>query len=604
LAPQRDVVLPARVENVLVSRLDRLSVEMRRTLQAAAVLGSTFDARVLDAMLGEPTSRRLERAVSDGSLVHEGAGRFGFAQALLRDAAYEMQLRSQRRERHLASAEALLAVHAGDVPHHEVSRHFWRAGVVEASDHHLHAACVDDRRRSDTTSLLQHSAELLDRARHTGGGHYHAALTWQITALHDVQRAAEAVSLMDAELGTVHTSEAGFESALAALLEDGPAAEERRELALSWLYVSGQAGAWKGKAEAAYLALERAAVQAGDLRMAGRAAQLLADHLLWRGRVAEVGPIVARALPRLQASPRYLALVHYVAGVAELQQTRFDAARDCFQTAEAALEAKPDHRVRGGLRQALANIAAVIGPASACHAHHRATREAYRVVDYRVAIARSFANESLVWSEQGRVVEAETALAEAARANPAENQGVAVGLRHIAIGQAREAAGDLVGATEAYEAASASMREFDYVLLRMHAELRHARVLHARGRSEAGAALLEPWSSAEGAASYAHVRAQLALTHAASLASTEPVRARRMAEEAYRTVAHLSGGFLLCEALALTGRLAAAAGDAQVARTRAREARSLLPALDVVDEARVAVAVRALEDALASGVAV
>jgi tetratricopeptide (TPR) repeat protein len=127
--------LPDSIEGMITAEIDRLANADRRVLRYASVLGMTFEAALVEALLaGEETSRedvpwqRLAQFLDD-----EGAGRYRFRHALMRDVAYEGLPYRRRRELHARVGNALLAS-AGDAEHEQaelLSLHFFLAGEFD-----------------------------------------------------------------------------------------------------------------------------------------------------------------------------------------------------------------------------------------------------------------------------------------------------------------------------------------------------------------------------------------------------------------------------------------------------------------------------------------
>src|SRR5207249_3742505 len=85
--------IPLTLQALLLSRIDRLAAGTRRALQAAAVLGMTFDRSLLLAIA--PEAEGAIGQLVEADLVQEtGAGRYRFTQTLVREAAYENLLLS------------------------------------------------------------------------------------------------------------------------------------------------------------------------------------------------------------------------------------------------------------------------------------------------------------------------------------------------------------------------------------------------------------------------------------------------------------------------------------------------------------------------------
>ena len=101
-------VLPASLQSLLTARVDRLSPRDRALLQAAAVIGRSFNSLLLAAVAddaGEIETRLAAMQALD--LVHpEGkSGDYSFKHALVRDALYQSLLTRSRAALHLKIAE-------------------------------------------------------------------------------------------------------------------------------------------------------------------------------------------------------------------------------------------------------------------------------------------------------------------------------------------------------------------------------------------------------------------------------------------------------------------------------------------------------------------
>lgn len=126
-----DIFLPGDIRAVLVSRLDQLSADVRMVVQTASVLGREFDVRALAAMLQmeKEINTYLVQAERAAIWIPRNRIRFAFSHALLRDAAYSMQMRARREELHALAMKALERLHAGEIEGHydELAYHADRA---------------------------------------------------------------------------------------------------------------------------------------------------------------------------------------------------------------------------------------------------------------------------------------------------------------------------------------------------------------------------------------------------------------------------------------------------------------------------------------------
>ncbi len=123
-------VLPSDLTAYVVGRLDRLEWSTRRVLEAAALIGQTFDMTLLEAVVDDdeaPVGAALSKAMEHRLVRREAGGGFGFIHDEVRDALYEAVDDEDRRRLHQRIAETLdgpdslepaevtcLAVHYGE----------------------------------------------------------------------------------------------------------------------------------------------------------------------------------------------------------------------------------------------------------------------------------------------------------------------------------------------------------------------------------------------------------------------------------------------------------------------------------------------------------
>jgi predicted ATPase/class 3 adenylate cyclase len=127
--------LPTDISAILVSRLDRLNREVRDVVQTASVLGREFELRLLSKMLhdDETLFEKVDLAVEAEILSSLTEIRYIFHHALLRDAAYHMQLQARRQEMHRIAVEAFETLYQENLsPHYsEIAYHAEHAGLRE-----------------------------------------------------------------------------------------------------------------------------------------------------------------------------------------------------------------------------------------------------------------------------------------------------------------------------------------------------------------------------------------------------------------------------------------------------------------------------------------
>jgi adenylate cyclase len=127
-----DVSVPATLQATIGARIDRLGSTAKRTLNAAAVIGSRFDTDLLTSMIDRPDVAALIESELVDQVRFTQRAEYAFRHPLIRTVAYESQLKSDRAQLHRrlaatiehrdpASAEenaALIAEHleaAGDL---------------------------------------------------------------------------------------------------------------------------------------------------------------------------------------------------------------------------------------------------------------------------------------------------------------------------------------------------------------------------------------------------------------------------------------------------------------------------------------------------------
>jgi class 3 adenylate cyclase/tetratricopeptide (TPR) repeat protein len=134
--PLRDVPVPRTVQEVILSRIDRLEGPTKVALQRASVIGRRFAARLLERI--SPDDANLERSLTelkDRELIYEAARSpeltYRFNHALTQEVAYATLLTERRRTLHRAVASAVNDLHADRIAeHYETLAHHYFEGRV------------------------------------------------------------------------------------------------------------------------------------------------------------------------------------------------------------------------------------------------------------------------------------------------------------------------------------------------------------------------------------------------------------------------------------------------------------------------------------------
>ena len=135
-----DIRVPATLQAAIAARIDRLGPTAKRTLTAASVIGTRFNAELLEglgvtASFGDLIDAELVTRVQFTS--HHD---YAFKHPLIRTVAYESQLKSDRIELHRRLAAVIQARSCGDDKAAEIAEHFEAAGDLRtAFDWHMRA---------------------------------------------------------------------------------------------------------------------------------------------------------------------------------------------------------------------------------------------------------------------------------------------------------------------------------------------------------------------------------------------------------------------------------------------------------------------------------
>lgn len=129
--PVADVSVPSSLQAVIAARIDRLSPAAKKTLNAAAVIGSTFEHETLTALGIEPAMADLVRAELVDQIGFSPRSEYTFRHPLIRAVAYESQLKSDRAQLHRRLAAML---EHDDRNSALVAEHLHAAGDVHIAD--------------------------------------------------------------------------------------------------------------------------------------------------------------------------------------------------------------------------------------------------------------------------------------------------------------------------------------------------------------------------------------------------------------------------------------------------------------------------------------
>jgi tetratricopeptide (TPR) repeat protein len=142
--PIDQLEIPNTVQGVLAARMDRLSEDLKQTMQVASVIGRDFAFRLLKSImeLGEELRVRLTNLVGLEILYEKALYpelEYIFKNVLTQEVAYESLLKQRRQEIHGRIARAIEQLYPDRLPEHYelLAHHYGRSGNTEKAIEYL-----------------------------------------------------------------------------------------------------------------------------------------------------------------------------------------------------------------------------------------------------------------------------------------------------------------------------------------------------------------------------------------------------------------------------------------------------------------------------------
>ena len=134
-ADAAEVTMPATVQATIAARIDRLDPAAKRTLSAAAVIGTKFSRDLLETLGVEPILDELLNGQFIDQITFTQQSKYAFHHPLIRTVAYESQLKSDRAELHRRFASAIEAGQRGPADENAalIAEHLEAAGDLHAA---------------------------------------------------------------------------------------------------------------------------------------------------------------------------------------------------------------------------------------------------------------------------------------------------------------------------------------------------------------------------------------------------------------------------------------------------------------------------------------
>ncbi len=164
-----DADVPATLHATIGARIDRLDHAAKRTLNAAAVIGSRFSADLLATIVDEPSVAPLLAAELVDQTMFSPRTEYAFRHPLIRAVAYESQLKSDRTQLHRRLAAVIEEHGSADENAALVAEHLEAAGDLHAAyEWHMRAGAWsnlrDDSAATTSWRRAQQVADLLPEA--------------------------------------------------------------------------------------------------------------------------------------------------------------------------------------------------------------------------------------------------------------------------------------------------------------------------------------------------------------------------------------------------------------------------------------------------------
>jgi class 3 adenylate cyclase/predicted ATPase len=176
---REEAMIPDTLADLLIARVDHLADQTKETVQTAAILGQEFETRLLSTMLQSlqegftpaEVQTCIQAGVEERIWVMLAEPTYVFAHSLLRDAVYQMQLRSRLRRLHRAAAQAISQLHPDDPRlYSDLAFHCENAEIMDKAISHYHQAgdyAQDTYAVALAITYYQKALSLLDTITHT-----------------------------------------------------------------------------------------------------------------------------------------------------------------------------------------------------------------------------------------------------------------------------------------------------------------------------------------------------------------------------------------------------------------------------------------------------
>ncbi|MBI1817393.1 MAG: AAA family ATPase [Deltaproteobacteria bacterium] len=337
--PVSEILIPDRIQDVIMARIDRLGDDAKRAIQIASVIGREFAIRLLQraSELGENLNP-LVGELRALELIYEKAGvpelAYMFKHALTHDVAYESLLMQRRKRLHRTIGLAVEELYADRLAEYweTLAHHFYRAEDWPRAFAYLVKAGDKARAAFANREAVHFYSQALDAAGHQaidtrqraavheGKGLAHFCLSEFTEAIDNLRHALELVedpvdrAEINAELAEAllwaHELDAALVAADTAIALAEPAGAI--VVAANATFVRGfvhMLRAQLTESAACFSTVERMSQQAGQRALGGRVRLNVALQANWRGDYREAVADCERALVEFKDANELLHLL-------------------------------------------------------------------------------------------------------------------------------------------------------------------------------------------------------------------------------------------------------------------------------------------------------
>jgi adenylate cyclase len=389
--------VPSGINRVLIARLDRLTAQVKAVVQTAAVLGREFDVQVLSRMLRDGEQVYIKAAEAEAIWSVLDTLRYLFRHALLRDAAYQMQVQERLKSLHRLAAETIERLYPDNrMQWDALFQHWQAAGDVERQLHYLESVA---RRQLEIEGQHEQVTRLADTLRQqlpVGDARHAAPLNWLARAA--VTRSDFSVALQHAEAAL----------ALAETAHD----PVNRAFAL---FNRGTIGMYQGRYDEAQTQFEQALSLYRDLNDILNVASSIKNLGLldyFRGSHPQAEAFFQQSLPLYRQIGDVVGEAGALnnIGITFIERAAYDRAREYIQK---SLEMRRQFGIRSGVATCLlnlGNIALYEGAYDQAREYYRQALAIEREFGDQVNIGNLLNNLGMVALWQGQYAEARRSL--------------------------------------------------------------------------------------------------------------------------------------------------------------------------------------------------